>query len=561
VLELEVSGANRFAVATEESMRGDVYRISAASFLGVTVVFLAFLRSLPLFVLAVFPALAGVLTGATVTRLLLGHLDGLTVAFGASLVGVVIDYSIHVIDYHMLYPRVPPRHIVHQIRGSLVLGALTTIASFLGLCLTSFRGIREIGVFSIAGVATALLVTFAVLPGLLAGRREAGPPRLSQRTAAWLGRSVRGLAERRRVLIAVPVLCGLVMAAGLPRLRFVDDLSRLMAVDPALRAEEERVRERVARMDDSRVVVALGADAAAAVARNDEVAARLAAARARGELAEFRSLHDLLWSRELQDRNLAALAAVPDLAGRAEAAFVAEGFRPGALAPFRAALEGAPAPPLDAGALRDSPLAPLLSSLLLDLGPPGVAAITFLRGVASPEALAAAIAGIPHVYVFDQRSFLNEIYREYRATTLRQLYVGCALVVIVIVARYRRVRPTLASFLPSILVFGVVLALFGLLGIEINLLHLMSLEMVMGMGVDYGIFLVDSAKDPEHVDATMLSLLLSTLTTIFVFGTLALSQHTALRAIGVTAGLGIGLSFLLAPVSLLWFHPPASDAP
>jgi predicted exporter len=72
----------------------------------------------------------------------------------------------------------------------------------------------------------------------------------------------------------------------------------------------------------------------------------------------------------------------------------------------------------------------------------------------------------------------------------------------------------------------------------------------MGMGVDYGIFLVDSADNRETLGATMLSLLMSCLTTAFVFGTLAVSSQPALRAIGVTVGLGILLCYLLAPVSL-----------
>jgi predicted exporter len=47
----------------------------------------------------------------------------------------------------------------------------------------------------------------------------------------------------------------------------------------------------------------------------------------------------------------------------------------------------------------------------------------------------------------------------------------------------------------------------------------------------------------------MLSLLLCCLTTVFCFGALALSAHPALRAVGVTTGLGVALSFLLAPVA------------
>jgi predicted exporter len=74
--------------------------------------------------------------------------------------------------------------------------------------------------------------------------------------------------------------------------------------------------------------------------------------------------------------------------------------------------------------------------------------------------------------------------------------------------------------------------------------------MVMGMGVDYGIFLVDSARDRQMLGATMLSLLMSCLTTFFVFGTLALSSQPALRAIGTTTGIGIVLCYLLSPITL-----------
>src|SRR5262249_24494993 len=84
-----------------------------------------------------------------------------------------------------------------------------------------------------------------------------------------------------------------------------------------------------------------------------------------------------------------------------------------------------------------------------------------------------------------------------------------------------------------------------------NLLHVTSLVMVMGMGVDYGVFIVDSARDRKELDGTLFSLFLSCITTVFVFGTLAISQHAALRAMGATTGLGILLSFALAPVPLL----------
>jgi predicted exporter len=560
-LVLEASGTNRFAVAAESSIRRDVHAIVALSFVGIACVFLAFFRSMHFFLLAVFPSISGILFAAVVMRAFGGRLDGVTMAFGASLIGVAIDYSIHVLDHYRLERNAAGREIVRRLRPSLVLGAVTTMASFVGLALTSFPGFREIGLFATLGVAAALGVTLWVLPAFLPATEGERPvPPLARGVSVGLGALLDRLARRRRGLAAVPLACALAAAIGLPSLRFDDDLARLMSLDPELRAEEERVRARVAREESGRVVFALGDDEEEAVARNDRVAARLDDARAKGQIEGFRSVHTLLWSRDLQQRNLTALRGVPDLAERVESAFEAEGFRAEALAPFREALAAEPPPPLDAATLRDSPLRDLIAPLLLDLGD-RTAAVSYLRGADDPEALAAALADLDRVHVFDQKTFMNAIYREFRATTLQQIGVGCALVVLVLGLRYRRWRPALAAFLPSLLVAGATLAGFAALGAPINLLHVTSLVLVMGMGVDYGIFIVDSAGDRRHLEATLLSLLLSCLTTVFVFGTLAVSEHAALRAIGATTGVGVLLSFILAPVTLVLLRPDPPEAP
>jgi predicted exporter len=398
-----------------------------------------------------------------------------------------------------------------------------------------------------------------VLPAFLPASEEARPvPRLARRVAVGLGALLDRLALRRRWLAAVPLVCILAAAFGLPALHFDDDLSGLMSLDPEPSAEEERVRARVSREESGRVVFTLGADVDEAIARNDAVATRLAAARDAGTIDGFRSVHAVLWSRDLQERNLATLRGVPDLADRVEAALTAEGFRADALVPFREALASEPPPPLDAAMLRDSPLRDLVAPMLLDLGD-RTAAVSYLRGADDPVALAQTLDGLEHVHIFDQKTFMNTIYREFRATTLQQIGVGCALVVLVLGVRYRRWRPALAAFLPSLLVAGATLAGFAAFGVPISLLHVTSLVLVMGMGVDYGIFIVDSANDRAHLEATLLSLLLSCLTTVFVFGTLAVSEHAALRAIGATTGVGVLLSFFLAPVTLVLLRPGASE--
>ena len=128
---------------------------------------------------------------------------------------------------------------------------------------------------------------------------------------------------------------------------------------------------------------------------------------------------------------------------------------------------------------------------------------------------------------------------------------GCFAVFALLWLRYRRLRLSFAAFLPSLLVALLLAALAAALEVQANLLHLVGLVLVMGMGVDYGIFVVDSRDRPAELGYTLLSLLLCCLTTIFIFGVLAFSEHPVLRALGTTTAIGVTLAFLLAPLSLL----------
>jgi predicted exporter len=297
-------------------------------------------------------------------------------------------------------------------------------------------------------------------------------------------------------------------------------------------------------------VLALAADEKAALALNDRIHTRLQDAVAAGALDGVRSLHGVLWSEDLQRRNWALVSGDRELYPRVEAAFASEGFRAGSFEAFGETLAAAPPPPLRLEDLQSGALADLLASFVFPLGDE-IAVVTYLRGVRDFDAVEAALSDLEGVHLLDQGTFVNDIYRGFRETTMRQMLIGGGLVILLLALRYRARRPVLAAFLPSALVAVIVLATFSLTGVQTNLLHVMSLIMVMGMGVDYGVFLVDSAGDREAFGSTMLGLLMSCLTTAFVFGTLAFSSQPALQSIGVTTGLGILLSYVLAPVTLV----------
>ena len=274
-LRLETAGANRFAVAAEQSVKRDVYAIGVCSFLGVAALFFLFIGGWRAFLIVSVPPLAGILVATSCGLAILGNIDGLTMAFGASLMGIAIDYSNHLLIHNRLSASPEtPSITVRRIRPSLTLGAATTIASFGGLAVTAFPAFREMSLFAAIGVGAALLASLKLLPALLPF--SPALPDRSAVVAAWLGERLLDLERAPRALLFAPIALLPVAAIALTKLEWIDDMSELTNFPEALLEEGRRVRERVSSMDSSRFAIGVAPDTASAVELNDRIAAQIA---------------------------------------------------------------------------------------------------------------------------------------------------------------------------------------------------------------------------------------------------------------------------------------------
>jgi hypothetical protein len=105
--------------------------------------------------------------------LLVGHLNILSVVFTPLILGLGIDYGIHVLSRYeeALARRLPVREALAQalqaVGPGIINAAVTAAASFLALALTDFQGLRELGLISGIGILLCLAATLLVLPALV----------------------------------------------------------------------------------------------------------------------------------------------------------------------------------------------------------------------------------------------------------------------------------------------------------------------------------------------------------------------------------------------------------
>lgn len=552
-LRMEQSGANRFAVRMEQDISSDLSRVSTLSVLGLGLLLFALFRSGWLLLVAALPLGAGMLVGMAATLAVYGSVHGVTLAFGASLLGVALDYVEHLYCHHAVAPSDRgPADTLRALAPALITGAVTTLVGFLALGGSGFRGLEEVALFSSTGLTAALVTTFSMLPFVLPrGQAEVG---LRTRVVSWLGRLFEALQARRGRLWVLPALALLWSVLGLTRVHMSDDMM-LGQLDPQLLAEDNRVRAVVARFEESRFVLASGPDEEAALQANDAVAEALERAVAQHTLGGYQSAAKLLPSAARQRAIEQAARRALGNGSALVAAYEAEGFRAQAFEPFLQQLTAAPVAPLRYADLIDSPLAPLIRPLRVTLSE-RVGFITFLRDVRDPDALARALSAIPGAKLVDQRAQLRAAYLAYQERTFQLLIAGAGAVLLLLALRYRDLRKTLAAFAPSLLGAVVTLATLSVLGHGIDLVALAALLMVISMGVDYGVFLVDASESEEERAIALLSVFMAATTSILGFGLLALSQHNMLHIIGLTAWVGMTACAILAPTTLVLLAKP-----
>lgn len=554
---IESSGFARFAHNSQQQIEGDISRIAVISIVSLTAFCWLLFRSFRLLLLLQVPIALGMLTALAATLAVWGSVHGVTLAVGASLIGVAMDYVLHFYAHLRLCPAPGgPLATMRHITVALTLGALTTIVGFAVLGASPFPALKQIATFSAVGVAAALVATLTVVPHLV--RADEPPAPFLTRTADALARFVGVLHRRPAVAKWMLVAAAAVSAVGIYRVQWHDDLTALTVPDPAIAAEDARVRQRITSLDTRRVVVAMGADEERSLQINDQIAQALEAAQAAGEIDGSQGLGRMLPSAQRQRAVFEAVQQA-DLKNRLPPALTRAGFNEEGFAPFFEFLKQPPPTPLTFDEIAASPAVDLVRSQRIRLGEgpdSKTAFLTFLRGVHNPQALQQRIEAIPDAIYIDQAALMTDATRQHRVRTSELLGLGLAGVFIVLLLQYRNWRSALSAMVPAVLSASVTIAVLGLIGVPLNILGLTSLLMVLSLGVDYAVFLVDAGdgvdlESRRGLGATMTGLLVSWISNLCGFGLLAMSQQPAMRLIGLIAGIGVTCALLFAPTALV----------
>ncbi|MGI9323159.1 MAG: MMPL family transporter [Pseudomonadales bacterium] len=528
------SGIVFHAAAGADLARKEISTVGLASLLSVIALALVVFRSARPLALLLATLTCGVILALAACVLLFGRVHLVTLAFGATLLGVAIDYGFH---FAVKARRIGSSHQAGRVlRAPLALALASSVCAYSFQLLAPFPGLQQMAVFSAVGLIGAWAAVLC-----LGGVFRPEQIKSQLRGAALFHRFF--FPAYRRLAIggqAPKLICVLLVAATalvIALLPVDDDVKNLNTSGRELLSMEERITQLMSRPSIGRFVVLQADSLEQLLLSSEAVVTRLE--RQGMTDVQFDAISSWLPSKASQERNYELVQQKLFSAGTAIDQLCAqlktqcEPLRSQANRPYSYMS-------LDKLLAQQGLALALALPVTKNIDSRWYSAVT-INGQVDAEIIKQELATIPSAVYIDREAEISAILHHYRKAIGLWSVLAFSVVFLALLALFRaNAIPVAAPVLLSLL-----LALACASWLQgLTLFHVFALLLVFGICLDAGIFYNSQGLQED----TWLAVTLSNLTSMLVFAFLCFSQVPVLQQFGLVVLIGVGCSWLVTPL-------------
>ena len=554
------SGVPFHSYESSDRAKSEIAWISGVSIVLILLLLLYVFRSTIPIVATLSTIAIAIFTALAFTWFIFGKVHVFTLVFGTSIIGVSIDYAVH----FFVHKKAGVRNVRSSIIKGLLLGFLTTELSYIALTFADFSLLRQMAVFSIVGLLSAFLTITLLFHAVfenadgLKNAAKSEPQNLPTKFPKVFLDAYSKLPKWGARLILA-----LFIAALLPGLKLLNvhtDIGNFYTMNDEIKASEALTSKLNNLGVSPTYFIVEGKDENDVLEMEEKLTQRLANAENEGLLKSYLAVSNIIPSNENQEKsyrgfrkmiygNTGLLKIIIEKPGSYATSKASNYFTEIGVENDSAIIAsfGKENPFVWMNNLPDLPQS--LNSLLrmLWIGKVGdkyYSAVILLH--VSDKFDAQKIAeDLPSVHVVNKMQNINNALTKISHISLVLVGAAYSVVFLILVAVYKfkdAVRIIRAPVLASLFVAGV----FGYMSIDFNFFAIVGVILTLGIGIDYALFFREGGRQNL---ITTLAIMLSSMTTLISFGSLACSAFVPVHTFGLAVLLGISCCFLISPFS------------
>lgn len=555
-LKLTPTGAYRAALDNEEIIRHDVQLALGLTTAGIALLLLFALPRPLMSLLSLVPAVAGTAVALLVYSFFYSSISIMVLGFSGALISIMDDHSI---TYLLFFDR-PTATRGDQAAKELqsvggIMALLTTVVAFVVLAFSSFPVFAELGKFTALGfIFNYLFIHFVfpkIMPVMPAATRKRTLP--LHRLSNWMFSFGKAGA-----IVGLAFMTFLLFFAK-PNFRI--DMGDMNTVSVQTREADTVFAKTWGTFDQKIYLMTSAATREQLQQQSDELLSRLETDSSQGSIKSAFVPSMIFPGTDRSSANLAAWKnfwsneRVSQVKRQLIATGAALGFAHDAFAGFFAQLDS-PA----ATAVATSPSK--FDQLLGIAQQPSGNLVQFISITAgnSYDPVGFQQRYSQYTKIFDGANFSRKLADILYHTFISSLAVIASAVSLLTFVYFLNWRLAVMSLLPMLFAYICSLGTLNLIGQPLDIPSLMLSVVILGMGIDYSLYVVcgcqwyGGMQHPSHL-LVKSAVILSAATTLIGFGALCFAEHSLLRSIGITSLCGIGYSLIGACLLL----PPLLD--
>ncbi|WP_345492743.1 MMPL family transporter [Orbus sasakiae] len=513
--------------------KSDISTIGGLSILGIIILIYAVFRSIRPIVLTIISITIGILCGLIAVLALFGEIHIITLVMSTSIIGIAIDYALHYLTERLRHGNQESAYqSLLKLISTLTIALLTSLFAYLILLFTPFPGLKQLSVFAVFGLIGAFLSVICWYPLLvnkLPVREDVGQRLLSTWLALW---------QHKIMQLTMIGLACIFIVSGLFRLTINDDIGELQALPDTLKQQEQQIITITDQSSDQKWFVVYGDTAEQTLQRLEHFLPQLQYAQQQGWFGKYQTIN--LPSRQKQLQNIQQIEQY--------APSIIQGLQDLGLNIEPLSFEPSSLKFITPTQWQQSVISQGRKLLWLTL-PNGESAtlipISRINNLAELKKLSDRQSGVQWL---DRRQEFNDMFTAYRVNLTHLLMIAVSVICLSFMYRNRHygIKNALKSTLPTLLSVGCAISILGLTHQSLNLFSMLALILVIGIGIDYSLFL---SNQHNQASSSLLAVTMAALTTLLSFGLLVLSHTSAIVGFGMVLVGGIFSAFLFAPLA------------
>jgi predicted exporter/SAM-dependent methyltransferase len=557
-------GAYRASLDNETAAKKDTQNAILYASIGIALL-LIFSFPRPLIgLLAFLPAVFGAICSLALYSMFHESISIMTIGFGGAIISITVDHGISYLLFLDRPHETRGREVVREVRAVGLLAVLTSVCAFLTLSLSGFPILSQIGQFAAYGIAFSFLFVHFFFP-LMFPKMPPGKSKRVLPLQTLVNRLFIG-NEKYKLLFGLGFAALMCFYA---RPEFKADIASMNTVTKETIDAENMVSTVWGHNIFDKVYMLITADNLSGLQNKcDRIAERLESDKSARRLADVflpsmifpgtvkRAENLAAWNRFWNAERKTSLHADLNLAA-AELGFTPDAFRE-----TYATVAGESVDQLKIPANFLSPFgihqAPADGSWTVFASlTPGLAydADAFFSDYHMDES----------IHIFDPALFSKRLGEFLSDTFIKMVLIIGGSVILLLLLFFMDITLTLVALTPIVFSMICTLGTLRLLDLPLNFAGLMLSVVVIGMGIDYSLYLIRSYqryRDEIHPfqDHIRMTIFLAAGSTLIGFGALSTGEHNLMRNLGLFLVLGIGFAliaaFTLLPPMLNYLFQP-----